>query len=286
MRIEVRNLTHIFNMGTVMETCAVRDVSFTLEDGCFAAIIGHTGSGKSTLIQHLNGLEKPTSGTVLCNGEDIFAPGYDLRRLRGKVGLIFQNPENQLFEETVIKDVMYGPGNLGYSEEECRRKAETALHTVGLEETFWERSPFELSGGEKRKAAVAGILAMEPEVLILDEPAAGLDPKGRREMLEQLKLMHEERGLTVLMVSHSMDDVAEYAERLLVMEQGRLIFDDTPKVVFTHIEELEAAGLSVPEMTYLARDLRAAGFDIPIDVSTIDEAEKAILAHFSGSAGD
>ena len=280
MSIEVRNLTHIYNRGTVMESCAVKNVSFTLEDGSFVGLIGHTGSGKSTLIQHLNGLEIPTEGTVLFHGEDIFRPGYDLRALRGKVGLVFQYPEYQLFEETVLKDVMFGPRNMGLSEEAAADRARAALNQIGLGEEYWERSPFELSGGEKRRAAIAGILAMEPEVLILDEPAAGLDPAGKRRILEMIAALHREKNMTVLLVSHSMEDVAEYADKLMVMDRGELIFYAEPKEVFRHVAELENCGLSVPEITYLAHDLKSAGFEIDTDISTIDEAFNEIMKIF------
>ena len=280
MSLEVKNLTHIYNKGTVMESYAVKNVSFTLEDGSFVGLIGHTGSGKSTLIQHLNGLEIPTEGTVLFHGEDIFKPGYDLRRLRGKVGLVFQYPEYQLFEETVLKDVMYGPINMGLSEKEAGDRAKEALARIGLGEQYWERSPFELSGGEKRRAAIAGILAMEPEVLILDEPAAGLDPGGRRRMLDMIGNLHREKHMTVLLVSHSMEDVAEYADKLMVMDKGELIFYAEPREVFRHVRELENCGLSIPEITYLAHDLKDAGFDIDTDISTVNEAFAEICKIF------
>ena len=277
MSLEVRHLTHIYNKGTAMESCAVRDVSFTLEDGDFVGVIGHTGSGKSTLIQHLNGLEQPTEGTVLYNGEDIFAEGYDLKSLRGKVGLVFQYPEYQLFEETVLKDVMFGPLNMGRTKEEAENLAREALKSLGLDESYLSRSPFELSGGEKRRAALAGILAMEPEVLILDEPTAGLDPRARLEMLELVRSLHEKKGISVLLVSHSMDDVAEYADKILVMDNAELKFFDTPKEVFKHREELLSYGLDVPEITEIAHALREAGFEVPEDLSTLDEAVDAIL---------
>ena len=277
MSLEVRHLTHIYNKGTAMESCAVRDVSFTIDDGTFVGIIGHTGSGKSTLIQHLNGLERPTEGTVLYNGEDIFAEGYDLKALRGKVGLVFQYPEYQLFEETVLKDVMFGPLNMGKTKEEAECLAREALNSLGLDESYLSRSPFELSGGEKRRGALAGILAMEPEVLVLDEPTAGLDPQARTEMLELVRSLHEQKGISVILVSHSMDDVAEYADRILVMDKAELKFFDTPKEVFKHREELLSYGLDVPEITEIAHELRASGFDIPEDISTIDEAVEAIL---------
>ena len=277
MSLEVRHLTHIYNKGTAMESCAVRDVSFTIDDGTFVGIIGHTGSGKSTLIQHLNGLERPTEGTVLHNGEDIFAEGYDLKALRGKVGLVFQYPEYQLFEETVLKDVMFGPLNMGKTKEEAECLAREALNSLGLDESYLSRSPFELSGGEKRRAALAGILAMEPEVLVLDEPTAGLDPQARTEMLELVRSLHEQKGISVILVSHSMDDVAEYADRILVMDKAELKFFDTPREVFKHREELLSYGLDVPEITEIAHELRASGFDVPEDISTIDEAVEAIL---------
>ena len=277
MSLEVRHLTHIYNKGTAMESCAVKDVSFTLEDGDFVGVIGHTGSGKSTLIQHLNGLEQPTEGTVLYNGEDIFAEGYDLKSLRGKVGLVFQYPEYQLFEETVLKDVMFGPLNMGRTKEEAEGLAREALKSLGLDESYLSRSPFELSGGEKRRAALAGILAMEPEVLILDEPTAGLDPRARLEMLELVRSLHEKKGISVLLVSHSMDDVAEYADKILVMDNAELKFFDTPKEVFKHREELLSYGLDVPEITEIAHTLREAGFEVPEDLSTLDEAVDAIL---------
>lgn len=281
MSIELRNLTHIYNKGTAMESVAVKNVSFVVETGSFVGIIGHTGSGKSTLIQHLNGLEVPTEGTVLFNGEDIFAPGYDLKHLRGKVGLVFQYPEYQLFEETVLKDVMFGPGNMGLSPAECEERAKAALAMLGLGSEYLQRSPFELSGGEKRRVALAGILAMEPEVLVLDEPTAGLDPQARLEMLELVKRLHIERGLTVLLVSHSMDDVAEYADKILVMNKAELKLYDTPKEVFRHYEELVSYGLSVPEITKTVHELKTAGLDIDTDVSTIDEAVESIMKLFT-----
>ncbi len=278
MSLEVRHLTHIYNKGTAMESCAVKDVSFTLADGDFVGVIGHTGSGKSTLIQHLNGLEQPTEGTVLYNGEDIFAEGYDLKALRGKVGLVFQYPEYQLFEETVLKDVMFGPLNMGRTNEEAESLARESLKALGLDESYLSRSPFELSGGEKRRAALAGILAMEPDVLILDEPTAGLDPTARLEMLELVKRLHKEKGISVLLVSHSMDDVAEYADKILVMNNAELKFYDTPKEVFKHRDELLSYGLGVPEITEIAHELRESGFDVPWDISTMDEAVEAVLS--------
>ena len=278
MSIEVRHLTHIYNAGTAMESCALKDVDFNVGDGEFIGIIGHTGSGKSTLIQHLNGLEIPTDGTVLYNNEDIFAEGYELKALRGRVGLVFQYPEYQLFEETVLKDVMFGPVNMGKPKEEAEERAREALKSLGLDESYFNRSPFELSGGEKRRAALAGILAMEPEVLILDEPTAGLDPQARADMLGLIRRLHRERGITVLLVSHSMDDVAEYADKILVMNNGELKFFDTPREVFKHRDELRSYGLDVPEITQIVLSLREAGIDVPADISTMDEAVEAVAA--------
>ena len=277
MSIRAENLSYIYNEGTVMETYAVRDISFEIGDGTFVGLIGHTGSGKSTLIQHLNGLLKPSKGTVYFNGEDIFAEGYDLKRLRGHVGLVFQYPEYQLFEEDVITDVMFGPKNLGCSDEEARERAVRALTQVGVDESRYSRSPFELSGGYKRRVAIAGVIAMEPDVLILDEPTAGLDPHGRDEILGMISRLQKERKMTVILVSHSMDDVAEHADRIMVLNHGELLYYDTPREVFKHAHELESYGLSAPEITYLAADLNAAGFAIDPCMSTIEEAKADIL---------
>ena len=275
--IRAEHLSHIYNEGTVMETYAVRDVSFEIADGTFVGLIGHTGSGKSTLIQHLNGLVKPSRGTVFYNDEDIFADGYNLRGLRGHVGLVFQYPEYQLFEEDVLTDVMFGPKNMGLTEEEAKARAVEALHQVGITDEIFVRSPFELSGGQKRRVAVAGVIAMQPSVLILDEPTAGLDPNGRREILGMVSRLHKERNMTVILVSHSMDDVAEYADKIMVMNHGELAYFDTPREVFRHVKELESFGLSAPEITYLAAELKASGFDIDPDIYTIEEAKAEIL---------
>ena len=277
MSIKAENLTYIYNPGTAMEQYALRDVSFEIPDGQFVGLIGHTGSGKSTLIQHLNGLVKPTSGTVWYNGEDIHGEGYSLRKLRGKVGLVFQYPEHQLFEVDVFSDVCYGPRNLGLSEEEVKERAKEALELVGLSERFWEQSPFELSGGQKRRVAIAGVLAMNPEVLILDEPTAGLDPRGRDEILDQIWQLHVKRGMTIILVSHSMEDIARYADRLMVMNHGQKVFDGTPKEVFEHYKELEAMGLAAPQVTYIAHALQEAGIPLEGDVTTVEEARDAIL---------
>ena len=260
-----------------MESWALRDISFEVEDGTFIGLIGHTGSGKSTLIQHLNGLIKPSEGTVYFDGEDIFAAGYDLKGLRAKVGLVFQYPEYQLFEQDVLSDVKFGPKNMGLSDKEAEEKAIDALRLVRVDEKYFIRSPFELSGGQKRRVAIAGVLAMEPKVLILDEPTAGLDPKGRDEILESIDSLHKERGITIILVSHSMEDVAMYADRILVLDGSELKFFDTPKEVFKHKKELKRMGLAAPEITYLAADLRKAGIDIDDTISTVEEAKTEIL---------
>jgi len=277
MSIRAEHLTHLYSPGTAFESFALNDVSFEIPSGSFVAVIGHTGSGKSTLVQHLNGLYKPTSGTVYFNGEDIFAEGYDLKKLRTKVGLVFQYPEYQLFEENVIKDVMFGPLNMGLSKEEAEEKAKKALRQVRMSEDLFERSPFDLSGGQKRRVAIAGVLAMDPEVLILDEPTAGLDPRGRNYILGMLEELHRERGITIILVSHSMDDVAECADLLMVLKDAELKFFDKPKEVFKNVDELESYGLAVPEITYLAKELIEAGLDMDPTVSTVEEAKKELL---------
>ena len=255
----------------------VEDLTFIYNDGQFVGLIGHTGSGKSTLIQHLNGLVKPTGGKIYYNGEDIYSEGYSLRQLRSKVGLVFQYPEHQLFEVDVISDVCYGPRNLGLPEDEVRQRAEDALRLVGMKEKYWEQSPFELSGGQKRRVAIAGVLAMNPEVLILDEPTAGLDPKGRDEILDQVEKLHNARGMTIILVSHSMEDMARYAERLLVMNHGKKAFDGTPREIFRHYKELEQMGLAAPQVTYVVHALRERGVDIDEDITTVEEARDALL---------
>ena len=277
MSLRAEHLTHIYQQGTAMESCALNDISFEIEKGCFVGLIGHTGSGKSTLIQHLNGLIRPSSGTVYFNDEDIFAEGYDLKGLRSKVGLVFQYPEYQLFEQDVITDVKFGPKNMGLSDAEAEEKALNALRMVGVEDKYLKRSPFELSGGQKRRVAIAGVLAMEPEVLILDEPTAGLDPKGRDEILGYIDRLHRERGITIILVSHSMEDVALYADKLMVLDGSELRFFDTPKEVFKHFKELKRMGLSAPQITYLAADLRNAGLEVEDTISTVEEAKTEIL---------
>ncbi len=280
--IKVENLTHIYQAGTAMQSYAIKDISFEIEEGSFTGLIGHTGSGKSTLIQHLNGLIKPSQGTVFFKGEDVFAESYSLKNLRSKVGLVFQYPEYQLFEEDVIRDVMYGPKNMGLSDEEARVKAIEALKLAGMNEELYERSPFELSGGQKRRAAIAGVLSMEPEVLILDEPTAGLDPHGRDEILDTIDQLHREKGITIILVSHSMDDIAKYADRLLVLDKGELKYNNVPKAVFKEYRELEKMGLSAPQITYLAADLIKAGVNIDPEIGTVEEAKNEILRILKG----
>ncbi len=277
MSIKAEHLTYIYGEGTAFEQYALKDVNFEIPDGQFVGLIGHTGSGKSTLIQHLNGLIKPTSGSILYRDVDIHSEGYSLRELRSKVGLVFQYPEHQLFEIDVFSDVCFGPKNLGLSEEEVKARAKEALELVGLDEKYWEQSPFELSGGQKRRVAIAGVLAMGPEVLILDEPTAGLDPKGRDEILDQVEKLHKEKGMTIILVSHSMEDIARYADRLMVMNHGEKVFDGAPKDVFEHYKELEAIGLAAPQVTYIVHDLKDHGVPIASDITTVEEARDAIL---------
>ena len=277
MSIKTVNLCHVYGQGTALEQYALKDVNLEIGDGQFIGLIGHTGSGKSTLIQHFNGLLKATSGDLLYNGESIYAPGYDMKQLRSRVGLVFQYPEHQLFEVDVFSDVCFGPRNQGLPEEEVKERAREALALVGMDESFYEQSPFELSGGQKRRVAIAGVLAMHPEVLILDEPTAGLDPRGRDEILGQIEKLHRERGMTIILVSHSMEDVARYADRLIVMNHGEKIFDDTPRNVFRHYRELEAIGLAAPQVTYIVQALRREGTPIDDSLITVEEARDAIL---------
>ena len=277
MSIEISHLTHLYNPGTAMERKALDDVNITINDGEFVAFIGHTGSGKSTLIQHLNALIKPTSGKILLDGEDINADKTKLKAIRQKVGLVFQYPEHQLFEMTVFKDVCYGPKNMGLSEEEVNAAAEKALNLVGLDSSFYEKSPFELSGGQKRRVAIAGILAMNPRVLVLDEPTAGVDPRGRDEILGAIDHMHKETGITVILVSHSMEDVAKFADRIVVMNNGHVALTGTPKEVFSHVSELEEMGLAAPQTSYVMKGLKDSGLNVPQDVYTVDEATDVLF---------
>lgn len=279
MSIIVDKLNYVYG-DEAHQVQALQDISVTIPDGQFLGIIGHTGSGKSTFIQHLNGLIKASSGSIFYNGEDIYDKDYDIKRLRSKVGLVFQYPEHQLFEAEVFQDVCFGPKNLGLDRKQTELRAFTALRQVGVPEDLFYVSPFELSGGQKRRVAIAGVLAMEPEVLILDEPTAGLDPKGRDELLDQLAKLHKERNMTIILVSHSMEDVANYAERILVMDKGRILFDQTPKEVFSHRKELEEIGLGVPQVTYLMQQLKGRGFPVAADVTTVQEAKTELLKYF------
>ncbi len=282
MAIKTEHLNYIYGQGTAFEQHALKDVNLEIKDGEFVGLIGHTGSGKSTLIQHLNGLLKATSGAIYYNGKNIYQEGYDLRALRSRVGLVFQYPEHQLFEIDVFSDVCFGPKNQGLSKEEVEVRARQALSMTGLDESFYKRSPFELSGGQKRRVAIAGVLAMNPEVLILDEPTAGLDPKGRDEILDQIERLHKERNMTIILVSHSMEDIAKYVDRILVMNHGEKVFDDSPKEVFKHYKELEAMGLAAPKITYIVHTLREHGVPIDDNITTIEEAREGILRLLRG----
>ena len=277
MSIILDNVNYTYSAGTAYEIRALKNINLKIEDGQFIGIIGHTGSGKSTLIQHLNGLLRATSGAIYYDGENIYQEGYDMRTLRSKVGLVFQYPEHQLFEVDVFSDVCFGPKNLGLSKEEVEERAKKALTQVGLDESYYKKSPFELSGGQKRRVAIAGILAMHPQVLILDEPTAGLDPKGRDEILDQVALLQKERKITVILVSHSMEDVARYVDRIIVVNDGKILFDDTPKQVFQHYKELESVGLAAPQVTYVVKALKEKGWDIDTTATTVEEAKEAIL---------
>lgn len=277
MSIIIDKINYTYEIGTGFERHALVNVSCAIKDGEFIGLIGHTGSGKSTLIQHLNGLVKATSGTIYYNGADIYDKDFDMKQLRSKVGLVFQYPEHQLFETDIFKDVCFGPKNLGLSRKEVELRAFEALRLVGMPEELYYQSPFDLSGGQKRRVAIAGVLAMKPDVLILDEPTAGLDPKGRDEILNCVSRLHEETGITVILVSHSMEDVANYVDRIMVMNDGVLTFDDTPKNIFMHHRELEKIGLSAPQVTYIMDDLKNAGFDVDTSVITISEAKDSIL---------
>ena len=277
MSIQLEDVTYTYSPGTAYEMHALDHVSLEIPQGQFVGIIGHTGSGKSTLIQHFNGLMQPTSGRVLYNGEDIWQEGYSLRNLRFHGGLVFQYPEHQLFETTVIGDVCFGPKNQGLSPDECRERAKEALTQVEIPEELYEKSPFDLSGGQKRRVAIAGVLAMNPDVIVLDEPTAGLDPKGRDEILDRVRYLHDTRGITVILVSHSMEDVARYVERLIVMSRGQKKYDGTPREVFSHYKELEKIGLAAPQMTYIMHALAERGLNVDVTAMTVEEARDSIL---------
>ena len=275
--IRTEHLTHIYSQGTPFETTAVDDVSISIEAGEFVGVIGHTGSGKSTLVQHLDGLLKPTGGNVYFGGADIHDSDYNKKELRSKVGLVFQYPEHQLFEVDVFSDVCFGPKNMGLDQKETQLRAYAALKQVGLEDEYFYQSPFDLSGGQKRRVAIAGVLAMKPEVLVLDEPTAGLDPKGRDEILDQIAKLREETGMTVILVSHSMEDVARYVDRIIVMNKGQVLYDDVPREVFHHYKELERVGLAAPQITYIMHALREKGLLVDTDITTVEEAREGIL---------
>lgn len=281
MSMILDKVNYIYSAQTAYEKQALKNINLKIADGEFIGLIGHTGSGKSTLIQHLNGLLKATSGGIYYNGRDIYEEDYSLKELRGKVGLVFQYPEHQLFESTVFADVCFGPKNLGLPRKETELRAFAALRSVGLSEEYWYQPPFEMSGGQKRRAAIAGILAMKPDMLILDEPTAGLDPKGRDEILGQVAAMHRELSITVLLVSHSMEDVADYVGRIIVMDQGSILMDGAPKEIFQRYRELEEVGLAAPQVTYLMHGLREKGIPVDTGATTVEEARESILQAFT-----
>jgi len=280
MPIEIKNLVHIYNLGSAFEKIALDDINLTIEDGSFTGLIGHTGSGKSTLIQHLNGLIKPTSGQILIDGVDIHSKSgaADYKQLRQRVGLVFQYPEHQLFELTVYNDVAFGPKNMGLSKDEIETRVCNALEATGIPQGMYGKSPFELSGGQKRRVAIAGVLAMQPRILILDEPTAGLDPSGRDEILERIRQMHEKMHLTVILVSHSMEDVSRLADRLVVMNNAKIAYCGSPREIFIHSEKLEGIGLAAPQASMLMHRLREEGMDVPLDVFTVEDAVEVIRA--------
>ncbi len=277
MSIILDHVSYIYGKDTPLAVAALKDVSLQFPDGQFVGIIGHTGSGKSTLVQHLNGLLRASSGHIYFNGEDIYDKDFDMKKLRSRVGLVFQYPEHQLFETDVFSDVCFGPKNLGLDKREVELRAYDALRKVGLPDELFYQSPFDLSGGQKRRAAIAGVLAMKPEVLVLDEPTAGLDPKGRDEILDQVKNLQISTGMTILLVSHSMEDVAEYVDRIVVMNGGSVMYDGTPREVFRHYKELEEAGLAAPQVTYMMHRLKERGLDVDVDATTIEEAADTVM---------
>lgn len=282
MLIILDKVNYVYSEGSGFEKKAIDDVSLTIDKGEFIGLIGHTGSGKSTLTQHLNGLLRATSGTIYYDGQDIYDKSFVMKNLRSKVGLVFQYPEHQLFESDVFTDVCFGPKNLGLDKKEVELRAFNALEMVGFPKELFYNSPFELSGGQKRRAAIAGVLAMKPEVLILDEPTAGLDPKGRDEILDQIKKLHDETGITVILVSHSMEDVAKYVGRLIVLDHGRVMYDDVPKKVFRNYKELESMGLAAPQLTYILNDLKEKGFEVDTDAITMEDAVATVKKALGG----
>ncbi len=281
MALKLDHVNYIYDADTEMAHVALKDVTLEIGGGEFIGLIGHTGSGKSTLVTHLNGLVKPTSGQVLFDGQDINEKDYDRKKLRSKVGLVFQYPEHQLFETDVLADVCFGPKNLGLSKDEVEKRAYEALRLVGLSDEYYKQSPFDLSGGQKRRVAIAGVIAMEPEILVLDEPTAGLDPKGKNEILDLLKKLHKEKGITIVLVSHSMEDVANYVDRIIVMDHGQVKFDDEPRKVFENYKDLEKMGLAAPQVTYIMKDLKEKGFDVDDTVTTIEQAADEIMKVFN-----
>ncbi|MDU1176912.1 energy-coupling factor transporter ATPase [uncultured Peptoniphilus sp.] len=283
--IEIKNLTHIYSEGLPFEKKAVDDISLRVEENEFIGLIGHTGSGKSTFIQHLNGLLKPSSGEIIIDGTRVDKSGANLTDLRKKVGLVFQYPEYQLFEETIERDIAFGPRNLDISEEEVQERVKSSMDSVGLDyETYKDKSPFELSGGLKRRVAIAGVLAMEPKVLILDEPTAGLDPRGRDEILSEIKSIHEKRKMTVILVSHSMEDVAKIAERIVVLDKGKVFLDGEPRDIFREEDKLLGVGLGIPQITSLMRTLKKKGLDINEDAITVEEAKESLKKYLRGAS--
>ena len=277
MALTVEHVNYIYDPDTPQARKALDDISLTIPEGQFIGIIGHTGSGKSTLVQHLNGLIKATEGHIYYNGQDIDAKDYDKKELRSRVGLVFQYPEHQLFEVDVFSDVCFGPKNLGLDKEEVERRAGEALERVRVPSELYTQSPFELSGGQKRRVAIAGVLAMQPEILILDEPTAGLDPKGRREILDQIKQLQIQTHMTILLVSHSMEDVAEYVDRIIVMNQGKILYDDIPQKIFKRYRELEEIGLGAPQVTYILQTLKKSGLPVDTEATTVQEAADEIM---------
>lgn len=281
--IEIKNLTHIYSEGLPFEKKAIDDINLKIEENEFIGLIGHTGSGKSTFIQHLNGLLKPSSGEIIVDGMKVDKSSSNLTELRKKIGLVFQYPEYQLFEETIERDIAFGPGNLDLSKEEVLRRVKSSMDSVGLDyETYKDKSPFELSGGLKRRVAIAGVLAMEPKVLILDEPTAGLDPRGRDEILSEIKSIHEKRKITVILVSHSMEDVAKIAERIIVMDKGKVFLDSNPREIFRNEDKLLSVGLGIPQITSLMRALKKKGLDINEDSITVEEAKESLIKYLRG----
>ena len=282
MSIKLEHINYVYSPGTAYEKQALKDISLEIRQGEFVGIIGHTGSGKSTLIQHFNGLIKASSGALYFDGKNIYDEGYNMKELRNQVGLVFQYPEHQLFEVDVLSDVCFGPKNQGLANEVGEERAKEALELVGFPEEYYHQSPFELSGGQKRRAAIAGVLAMRPSVLVLDEPTAGLDPKGRDDILDQIDYLHKNTNMTVILVSHSMEDIARYVSRIIVMNEGAKMFDGKPKEVFAHYRELEEVGLAAPQVTYIMHALKAKGMNVRTDATTVEEAAEEIMRSIHG----